>query len=88
MRLGMAKWKNKSLNLDEAEACIQEGTDIQREMGIKPLEAIGYLSLGELFADARQGDKSVEHLQRSAEMFSQMGMDYWLARTRQVLASL
>jgi tetratricopeptide (TPR) repeat protein len=88
MRLGMAKWKNKSFNLDEAEACIMEGINIQMEMGLKPLEAIGYLSLGEVLSDAGQGKKSFEQLQRSAQMFSQMGMDYWLARTKQVTESL
>jgi class 3 adenylate cyclase/tetratricopeptide (TPR) repeat protein len=88
MRLGMAKWKSKSFNFDEAQACVMEGTNIQREMGLRPLEAIGYLSLGELLADARQTEKCLEHLQRSAQMFEQMGMEYWLGRTQQVLASL
>lgn len=88
MRLGMAKWKSTSFTLDEAEACIKEGINIQQEMGLKPLEAIGYLILGELYADARQDQNSVVHLRRSAEMFNQMGMEYWLERARHFLASL
>jgi len=42
------------------------------------MEAVdGYLFLGELYADRGQGEKAQE-----------MGMDYWLARTQEVLGRL
>ncbi len=88
MRWGMAKWKSKKIKMDEAKESIMEGINIQREMGIKPLEAIGHLYLGELLADGTDREKSIENLRRSEEMFNQMGMDYWVIRAQKLLASL
>jgi len=46
--------------------------------GHSAMEAVdGYLFLGELYADRGQGEKAQE-----------MGMDYWLARTQEVLGRL
>lgn len=88
MRLGMAKWKTKKISMDEAKQCVLGGLRIQNEMRIKPLEAIGYLYLGELFAEASERERSVENIKTAEEMFNRMGMDYWLTRAQKLLASL
>jgi hypothetical protein len=48
----------------------------------------GYLFLGELYADTGQHDKAVESLKNAGGMFREMGMDYWLAKTDEVLKRL
>jgi tetratricopeptide (TPR) repeat protein len=55
------------------------------ELGTRPFYALGYLSLGELYADARQKEKAIENLRKAEAMYQEMGMDYWLARTKKLL---
>jgi len=38
--------------------------------------------------DTRQQDKAMENLKKAEEMFREMGMDYWLAKTQEVLGRL
>jgi hypothetical protein len=44
--------------------------------------------LGELYADTGQKEKALEHLKKAEERFQEMGMDYWLAKTQEVLERL
>jgi hypothetical protein len=55
------------------------------ELEEKPFYAQGYLSLGELYADSGQKEKALENLKKAEAMFQEMGMDYWLARTKKLL---
>jgi len=55
------------------------------EMKLKPWSATGYLSLGELYADMGQKKKALETLKKAEGMMQEMGMDYWLRRTQEVL---
>jgi hypothetical protein len=55
------------------------------ELKIKPFYAQGYLFLGELHAGAGQKEKALENLKKAEAMFQEMGMDYWLARTKNLL---
>ena len=50
-----------------------------------PLRA---LFLGELYADRGQGQKALQNMKKAEGMFEKMGMDYWLARTQEVLGRL
>ena len=67
---------------------IYEGIKVLDELRLKPFSAQGYLFLGELYADSGQKDIALENLKKSEGMFQKMGMDYWLAKTREVLAKL
>jgi hypothetical protein len=58
------------------------------ELKIKPLCAEGYLFLGELYADAGQQDKALEKLKKAKSLFREMGMNYWLDKTQEVLERL
>ena len=49
---------------------------------------MGYLFLVELYTDAGQREKALENLKKAKGMFQEMGMDYWLAKTREVLGKL
>jgi class 3 adenylate cyclase/tetratricopeptide (TPR) repeat protein len=72
----------------KAEGLIQQGIKTLEELQLKPYEAEGHLYLGELYADTGQKEKALEALNKAREMFQEMGMDYWLARTEKALEKL
>jgi hypothetical protein len=41
-----------------------------------------------MYADTGQKDKALETLRTADKLFQEMGMDYWLAKTQEVLESL
>ena len=71
--------------MDEAEEYILKGIKMLEELKTQPYLSTGYLWLGELYADMGQREKALENLKKAEEMFKEMGMDYWLSRTHEVL---
>ena len=69
----------------EAEKYILEGIKISEELKAKPGFAWGYFYLGELYADTGHKEKALEALKKAEGMSQEMGMDYWLRRTQEVL---
>ena len=69
----------------EAEKYILEGIKIYKDMEIKPGFAWGYFYLGELYTEMGQKEKALESLKKAEGMARDMGMDYWLRRTQEVL---
>ena len=51
----------------------------------QPYVSRGYLWLGELYADMGLEEKALENLKTAEAMFKEMGMDYYLAKTQEVL---
>jgi tetratricopeptide (TPR) repeat protein len=88
LQLGRTVGKMEESQIDKAEEYILQGMKMLDDLETKPAYAVGCLNLGELYMDAGRKEKALENLRRSEEMFNQMGMDYWLVRTRKVLASL
>lgn len=88
LQLAMVGWKRQEIKINEAEQHIREGIRLVNELEMKPFEMIGYLYLGELFADANEREKALEILKRSEKAFQEMGMDYWLAMTRKISTKL
>jgi hypothetical protein len=86
--LGKISGKMGRSKSERAKQDIVEGTRILDELRIKPFSAQGYLFLGELYADTDQREKALEHLGKAQSMFQEMGMDYWLAKTQEVLGRL
>jgi tetratricopeptide (TPR) repeat protein len=86
--LGMILGKSDSSKKDEAEESILKGINILEELGLKPYFSPGYLYLGEFYADIGQKEKALENLKKAERMFKEMGMDYWLAKTQEVLKRL
>jgi hypothetical protein len=80
--------KDEASRAGEAEEYILQGIKICNELKIKPFSAQGYLFLGELYADRGQGEKALENMKKAEGMFQEMGMDYWLAKTQEVLGRL
>jgi hypothetical protein len=44
--------------------------------------------LGEVYAESGRREEALVHLKKAEGMFAEMGMDYWLARSRGALARL
>jgi TolA-binding protein len=70
---------------NQAEECILQGIKLCNEWKMSPSCSEGYLFLGELYADNGQRQKALETLKKAEGAFQDMGMDYWLRRTQEVL---
>ena len=88
IQLGRIIGKTDKSRIDKAEEHILQGMKILDELKLKPFYALGYGSLGELYADAGQKEKALENLKKAEGMFREMGMDFWLAKTQEVLGRL
>jgi tetratricopeptide (TPR) repeat protein len=88
MLLGRILGKAGESQSDKAEECILRGIKIFEERNLKLYYLPGYYFLGELYADTGKEDKARETLRRAEVMFREMGMDYWLARTQEVMRRL
>jgi len=65
-----------------------QGKKILEELEKKYDYSKGYLFLGELYLNTSQKKKAFENLKKAESMHKEMGMDYWLAKTQEVLAAL
>jgi len=83
--LGRILGKTDPSQSEKAKECTVKGIKILEEMGIKPWYSEGYLCLGELYADIGKREKALENLKKAEGMFQEMGMDYWLARTQEII---
>ena len=73
---------------EKAEECIFDGIRLLDELKMEPFAAQGHLFLGELYADTGQKEKAMENLKKAEDNFREMGMDYWLNKTQEVLDKL
>jgi predicted ATPase len=69
----------------QVEASLLQAMNIFSESELKPCCAIAYSELGALYADTGQTKKALEALKKAEDMMQEMGMDYWLRRTQEVL---
>ena len=86
--LGRIMVKTEQLQIHKAEECILQGIKILEEIKSKPHYSMGYLYLGELFADTDRKEEALVNLKKAEGMFQEMGMDYWLTKTQEVLGRL
>ena len=80
--------KSDPLQRDKAEESLLKGINILEELRIKSWYSVGYLFLGEVYADSGQKDKALEILKKAEGMFKEMEMDYWLTKTQKALRSM
>jgi tetratricopeptide (TPR) repeat protein len=81
--LGRILGKKESPQTDEAEKYILRGIKILDELKIKPSLSVGYLCLAELYAAKGRRLKALTNLKRAQRMFKAMGMEYYLALSKQ-----
>ena len=86
--LGRTLGRTAVPQLHKAEECILQGMKIADELKAKPTYAQGHLFLGELYAHAGQKEEALENLKKAEAMLQQMGMVYWLARTKELLETV
>jgi tetratricopeptide (TPR) repeat protein len=86
--LGRVLARAKRSELSKVTKHIYDGIKILDELGLKPFSAQGYLFLGEIHADMGARETGVENLKKAELMFQEMGMDYWLTKTQEVLDRL
>ncbi len=86
--LGMAISRIDPTQIESAEQQILQGISLLEELGLPPLFGVGYMFLGELYAASGRQKEALEHLKKAEALFEKMGMDYWLRRTREVLAKI
>lgn len=61
---------------------------ILKDQKLNPFYAQGRMFLGEFYLDGGRKEKALENLKEAEVMFQEMGMDYWLDRTRILLAKV
>jgi len=88
IQLGRIIGKTDMSDTGTAEGYIFQGMKISDELKMKPTYASGHLALGELYTGAEQKGKALENLKRAGAMCREMGMEYWLGRTKKLLESL
>ncbi len=86
--LGRTLAKADPPQTDKAEESILKGIKIYEELKIKTYSVLGYFFLGEMYVDTGQKDKALETLKTAEKLFQEMGMDYWLAKTQEILERL
>jgi tetratricopeptide (TPR) repeat protein len=86
--LGRILAKSDPSQIDKAEESILKGINIFEELKFKVFYPLAHLFLGEVYADTGQKDKARKNLKRAERLCEEMGMDYWLAKTQEVLNRL
>ncbi|MBI4767026.1 MAG: AAA family ATPase [Deltaproteobacteria bacterium] len=86
--LGMVFSKKDLRDREKIEECFSKGLAILQDHGMRPWYARGLMHLGGHYLDTGQEEKALENLKEAEAMFLEMGMDYWLGRTREILGKL
>ena len=73
---------------EDAEKHILEGIEILKKHQRKILYPLGYLFLGELYADKDQKKEATKYLKMAEALYQEMGFVFWLGRIRSVLGRL
>lgn len=86
--MGRIMGRVEESKLDDAEKCILDGAKILEDLKAKAFYSLSYLYLGELYSQAGRKQGGLENLRKAERMFLEMGMDYWLIKTKEVLSRL
>ncbi len=86
--LGMILGKSDPSQSDSAAKYILKGIKILNELKIKPWCAQGYLYLGELNASSGNREGALNNLRKAESMFQEIGMNYYLSKTKEILSKL
>ena len=86
--LGMISVKTEPQQINKAEGSILKGIEICKQLKIKTYFSLGHLYLGQLYLNAGKKEKAMDNLKKAEGMFQEMGMDYWLGKAQEVLATL
>ena len=83
--LGRILGRMETAQIHKPEEYILRGIKMADELRYKPYYSQGRMFLGELCLDRGEKEKAMENLKEAEGLFREMGMDYWLDRTRTLL---
>lgn len=86
--LGRVIAKTEPRQIETAEQQFCQGISLLEELEIRAEYSVGYLWLGEVYAEAGRREEALENLKKAEAIFREMAMDYWLGKTQDVLATL
>ena len=86
--LGRVFGRKEPRELDKAEAFFSKGVRILGDQKLKPWYSQGRFFLGAFYLDTGDKEKAMENLKEAETMFQEMGMEYWLDRTRKLLGRI
>jgi tetratricopeptide (TPR) repeat protein len=86
--LGSIMARKDPLRIEAAVEIIRQGITSSEELGIRAIYPVGYMFLGAVYAESGQPEKALEPLKKAEAMFQEMGMDYYLERTREIMGKL
>jgi DNA-binding NtrC family response regulator/tetratricopeptide (TPR) repeat protein len=86
--LGDVAAHRERLDVTAADAHYSQALTLASELGMRPLVAHCHLGLGRLVAQTGETQKAQTHLTTAAEMYRDMGMDFWLAQVETGLRSV
>jgi tetratricopeptide (TPR) repeat protein len=86
--LGWVMARKDPTQIEAAEEHIRQGITQLEELGLKSIYPGGYMILGAVYAESGRPEEALEHLKKAEAMFAEMGMDYWLGRTQEILGKL
>src|SRR5262249_22534207 len=72
----------------DAEVHYREALALADELGMRPLIAHCHLGLGRLASRTGDVGEARKHLATAAEMFREMGMDFWLEKAEAALTGI
>jgi tetratricopeptide (TPR) repeat protein len=85
--LGSIAGRLESSRFEKAKESILNGIEILESLEHKSFVAHSYRFLGELYADNGENEKALQALRKAEQMGEEMGMMYWLDKTRDALAN-
>jgi tetratricopeptide (TPR) repeat protein len=86
--LGRVLAKADAAQVKSAELYLLQGIRLLEELGAMSYVCLGYLWLGEVYAESGRREDALESLKKAEGMFRDMGMDYWLGKAQKALARL
>jgi len=86
--MGRVLTADQDVQYDECAKYILDGMKILNEQKIEPYVSQGLLFLAELNARKGNQEKALEYLANSERAFEKMGMEYWLAKARNLANNL
>jgi class 3 adenylate cyclase/tetratricopeptide (TPR) repeat protein len=86
--LGRVLARTDPKHIEAAEEHVLKGIGLLKELGVASMYSTGYLWLGEVYSESGRREESLANLEKAEAMFQDMGMDYWLGKTQEVLARL
>jgi class 3 adenylate cyclase/tetratricopeptide (TPR) repeat protein len=80
--------KQETTHVDGTEEYLKQGITVLDSLEMQSFSAQGYFFLGEHYVGRGWGEKGLNELKKAEGMFQEMGMNYWLDKTREALEGL